>query len=612
MAQTTNLIPIRTVDTPDDPPNNHRTESDQKNNSTVDSGQVVYRARETWSNKFEFIFSSMAFSVGLGNVWRFPYLCFKNGGGAFFVPYFICLLGAGIPLYFLEVAIGQYWQNGSLTVWEMICPLMKGIGYASTITCFILNIYYIVILSWAFLYLYYSFNFTLPWSTCDNPWNTPACTNETVTNIGSNSNSSGIELKDSVVEFWERKILQISDGIEEVGGLQIELAITLAIAWVISFFCIWRGIKSTGKAAYVTAIFPYIMLVILFIRGVTLPGAIDGIIFYIKPDFSKVATVQVWIDAGTQIFFSYAIALGTMTALGSYNNFNNNFYHQMVFVAFMNSGTSIFAGFAIFSVLGYMAHQKGAPIETVAEKGPGLAFIAYPKGVSTMPGAPIWAILFFIMILLLGMGSQFISVEGFVTAVVDMFPKYLRVNKRREYFIAGVCFVSYLLGLSMVTRGGMYVFQLFDFYGASGVCLLTIAFCESVTLAWFYGASRFGENTREMLGFRIPLWFDICWKYLTPIITMFVLLLSIFLLEPIKYNGTYVYPGWAIAFGWSLALSSILSIPSYWIYAYANAPGKTFKAKWKYLTGNSPSPHYQSDISPEEKQAITNPEVSNP
>lgn len=130
----------------------------------------------------------------------------------------------------------------------------------------------------------------------------------------------------SVTEFWERRVLQISKGINYPDGLQPELAFTLLLAWVICFFCIWKGVKSTGKAVYVTAIFPYVVITALFIRGITLPGASEGIAFYLTPKFEKLLEAQVWMDAGTQIFFSYAIALGCMTALGSYNEFNNNFY----------------------------------------------------------------------------------------------------------------------------------------------------------------------------------------------------------------------------------------------------------------------------------------------
>jgi solute carrier family 6 GABA transporter-like protein 6/8/11/12/13 len=133
---------------------------------------------------------------------------------------------------------------------------------------------------------------------------------------------------------------------------------------------------------------------------------------------------------------------------------------------------------------------------------------------------------------------QFVSVEGFVTAIVDMHPKVLRVGRRREYFIAAVCFVSFLLGLSMVSRSGMYIFQLFDFYGASGMCLLWMSFFESVTLAWIYGGDKFMRNIKEMIGINIPVWFLWCWKYLTPFLTGAIFLVCLFQLEPVKLVAT--------------------------------------------------------------------------
>lgn len=174
--------------------------------------------------------------------------------------------------------------------------------------------------------------------------------------------------------------------------------------------------------------------------------------------------LQVWIDAGTQIFFSYAIALGCMTALGSYNNFNNNFIRDCIFISAVNSCTSLYSGLAVFSVLGFMAQELGVPVAQVAESGPGLVFIAYPKAVTQMQYSSIWAALFFFMIILMGLDSQFVGVEGFVTAVVDLFPNVLRNGRRREMFIIAVSVVSYAIGLLMVTNvsSKMYLFYLIN------------------------------------------------------------------------------------------------------------------------------------------------------
>ncbi|KAL0268073.1 UNVERIFIED_CONTAM: hypothetical protein PYX00_010147 [Menopon gallinae] len=545
--------------------------------------QKKFRDREKWSRGIEFVLSCIGFAVGLGNIWRFPYLCYKNGGGAFLIPYFICLITGGIPIFFLEIAVGQYTSQGGITAWNF-CPIFKGIGYGTTVICFLLNIYYIVILAWALHFFLNSFRGELPWASCGNWWNTEKCIlgyeakalrNHTTALEGNNTRT------DAVIEYWERKVLGLSTGVGDVSTFQWELVGTLFLAWIFVYFCVWKGIKSSGKVVYFTAVFPYVMLTALLIRGVTLDGAKEGIIFYLQPDFSKLLESQVWIDAGTQIFFSYAIALGCMTALGSYNDFHNNFVKDCIFVSVINSCTSLYSGFAIFSVLGFMAKEHGVPIQDVAESGPGLVFIAYPKAISQMPWAPLWSFLFFFMILLMGIDSQFVGVEGFITAVVDMYPRYLRKGKRREVFIGIVSGISFLIGLCMVTDGGMYMFQVFDYYSASGMVLLWFCFFECITIAYVYGVDNFYDNIEEMVGFRLSPWLKICWLVFTPIITMGILIFSVVTYKPLTYNRTYVYPAWAQVIGWFMALVPMSMIPIHFVYYLLKSPGNTLKEKWK-------------------------------
>uniref|UniRef100_A0A3P9JCE6 Transporter n=1 Tax=Oryzias latipes TaxID=8090 RepID=A0A3P9JCE6_ORYLA len=363
--------------------------------SAVESGQDKQTLpRGKWANKMEFLLSVAGEIIGLGNVWRFPYLCYKNGGGAFLIPYFVFLFFCGIPVFFLETALGQYTSEGGVTAWRKICPMFEGVGFASQVIVIYLNIYYIVILAWAIFYLINSFKSPLPWSTCGNWWNSgkplTVCLN-TSRQTGPSSTTN--------------RVLRVSDDMS-MGGFNWDLSLCLLFAWVICYFCIWKGIKTTGKVVYFTATFPYLMLLILFLRGVTLPGAREGLMYYLYIDLSKLADPQVWNDAGTQVFFSYAVCQGVLTALGSYNKYNNNCYRDCFALCCLNSATSIFAGFAVFSVLGFMAQDLDIPIGEIMAAGPGLAFVAYPRALSLIPGSSFWAVLFFLMVLFLGLDSQ--------------------------------------------------------------------------------------------------------------------------------------------------------------------------------------------------------------
>uniref|UniRef100_A0A667Y5L7 Transporter n=1 Tax=Myripristis murdjan TaxID=586833 RepID=A0A667Y5L7_9TELE len=527
-----------------------------------DEAEGKHPQREKWASKLDFVLSVAGGFVGLGNVWRFPYLCYKNGGGAFLIPYFIFLFGGGLPVFFLEVALGQFTSEGGITCWEKLCPIFTGIGYASIVIVSLLNIYYIVILAWGLYYLFQCFQPELPWAKCKQPWNTERCVEDTYRKnktlwLATNATN----FTSPVTEFWERNVLGITSGIEEIGPIKWDLALCLLAVWIICFFCIWKGVKSTGKVVYITATFPFVMLIVLLVRGVTLPGATEGIKFYLYPDVARLKDPEVWIDAGTQIFFSYAICLGAMTSLGSYNKYKYNCYRDCMLLGALNSGTSFVSGFAIFSVLGFMAQEQGVDIADVAESGPGLAFIAYPKAVSMMPLPTFWAILFFIMLLLLGLDSQFVEVEGQITSLVDLYPSFLRKGYRREVFIAVICCISYLLGLTMVTKGGMYVFQLFDYYAASGVCLLWVAFFECIAVAWVYGADNFYDAIEDMIGYRPNPWMKWSWTIVTPFLCMGCFVFSLVKYKPLTYNKVYEYPDWSIGVGWTLALASMICIP---------------------------------------------------
>ena len=396
--------------------------------------------RREWSNKLDYMMSCIGFAVGLGNIWRFPYLCYKNGGGAFLIPYLICLVFTGVPVYLLESALGQLLGRGFITIWT-ICPVLKGVGYSSLILVFWLNAYYIVIIAWSAYYLLRSFTIgDLPWATCSNAWNTAHCKVEgnfvasclellqIKSNTVAQNGSSTVKLtahqlaicrnhtqefasSNPVKEFWNRHVIQTTPGIDTSGGVIWYLWASLALMWLLCYWAMYRGIKTTGKILYVTALFPYFCLTVLFIRGITLEGALTGIVYYLKPDLGRLLDPTVWIDAATQVFFSQGLGVGAWPALSSYNSFSNDVLWDTVIVSVINALTAFFSGFIVFSIIGFMSQQAGVDVSEVAESGSGLSFIVYPSATLMMPFAHLWTVLFFIMMMMLGLGSQVTSLS---------------------------------------------------------------------------------------------------------------------------------------------------------------------------------------------------------
>jgi len=573
-----------------------------------------------WDSKWEFLLSGLSYAVGLGNVWRFPYLVYRNGGGAFFIPYTIMLLFVGLPLFLMELAAGQFSSEGPITVWKMN-PLFTGLGYAMFLMSTLVGIYYNIILGWALYFLYSSFTFdSLPWSTCDNPWNTVACRRFDISNCTAqkgrvdgngtcilNNTVSKSEWEKLAIynskmpsdEFFHHGVLGITDGITDMGSLRIPLVICLFICWAIIFVCLVRGVKSMGKVVYFTALFPYVVLTSLLIRALTLPGAADGILFYLKPDWERLKHAAVWADAAMQIFFSLSPCWGGLICLSSYNKFHNNFYIDTIFIAFGNCLTSFYAGFVIFGIVGFMAHELSVPVSEVASQGPGLAFIAYPEAVARFPLAPLWSILFFVMLLTLGLGTQFTMIETVVTTLVDTFPK---LRRRKPTILFCIVMFMFLSGVFLCYEGGIYILQLMDNYCASFSALM-IGLVEVIAIAWVYGADRFLEDCKLMLGhypYKRVYW-KFIWKYVCPILIVFILGFSLIDIQPVIY-GTYKFPHWAPFVGWCLSLTSVSAIPVVMILQILKEQGPIIeRIKWLVRPAADFGPkHFRSDNSSDE------------
>lgn len=308
--------------------------------------QAAEEERGNWDSKLTFLLATIGYAVGLGNVWRFPYLAQKNGGGAFLVPYFIMLFIQGLPIFYLELAIGQRLRKGAIGVWQQVNPYLAGIGISSAIVSFIVAIYYNTIISWCLLYLFHSIEKPLPWAECPKRFYPNNMTYDYESECVASSPTE---------YYWYRATLQSSPSVNEPEEFNWPVATALVLAWVLIYFCMVRGITESGKVVYITAIFPYVVLVIFFFRGITLKGSGAGIAHFLTPQWDRLRDPAVWMEAGTQIFFSLGLAFGGLIAFSSYNPANNNCYRDALLVSFTNCGTSMFAGIVVFSVIGYKA-----------------------------------------------------------------------------------------------------------------------------------------------------------------------------------------------------------------------------------------------------------------
>nr|XP_023673445.1 sodium-dependent neutral amino acid transporter B(0)AT3-like [Paramormyrops kingsleyae] len=540
-----------------------------KSTSTTDE-------RPKWDNKVQYLLTCIGFAVGLGNVWRFPYLCQIYGGGAFLIPYLIALVFEGLPLLYLELAIGQKLRSGSIGVWNSISPYLGGVGVASLVVSFLVGLFYNTILAWVLWYLFNSFQEPLPWKYCPLKSDLTGYVEECVESTPVNY-------------FWYRETLNITANIEINGSLQWQMVVCLASAWCVVYLCFIRGIETIGKAVYVTATFPYLVLTIFLVQALTLPGATVGLRYLFTPDWETLKNPKVWLDAATQIFFSLSLAFGGLIAFSSYNPPKNNCERDALLVGCINSATSLYASIPIFSILGFKAYSnfnscqqrnilaltnefdigdtnitlenydkwfeylnstnpdrvlslnlKHCDIQTFLDQsasGTGLAFIVFTEAVIEMPASQVWAVLFFIMLFSLGLSSMFGNLEGVLAPLQDlhMVPKWMP----KEILTGLICLVSFAIGLIFTMGSGNYWLEIFNSYVGS-LPLLVIAFFEIVAVVYVYGMKRFREDIKEMTGKKPNFFWQTCWMVISPLMLLVVFVAYV----AIEASRVPEYPAW--------------------------------------------------------------------
>ncbi|XP_047383174.1 orphan sodium- and chloride-dependent neurotransmitter transporter NTT5-like [Sciurus carolinensis] len=531
------------------------------------------------------ILIQLAFSVGLGSMWRFPYLCQRNGGGNFILMYFFMLLFFGIPLLYMEMIIGQWLHIDNIRVWKQLVPWLGGVGYASMLVCILVSLYNSAILSWSLFYLGNSFDYPLPWNYCP---------------LVKNINVTDFSCLQTVPHqyFWYHTTLEVSGHIEEgIQNLVLKLSLGLFASWVFLFFIIIMGLNISVLLLIFSIILPYIFLLCLFIKCLFLEGAVASLERMITTELSALSSLELWRQAGGHVLYSLGLGMGTIIT-SSYEAGRDNFVKTASFVALGNLVISMLTTSIIFLVLGFWATTSGhacvkksvsklielisigllpeeakppdnilfmlpldylnwiihlprylqyqvihrslsCSIRVQNEKlmeGPGLTFAAFSQVVSLLPHASFWAILFFLALFITGLGTLVRISENIVLSLQNssVFMKYPRLAP------VAVCLGGLLGSLIFSSHAGSYVVSLFDDYLVPLTLVIIVTF-QNMALAWIYGARRFREEVFHELGHLLRPSFTFLWCYVT--LPGLLALLTLCVL-PLHHRAASYYISW--------------------------------------------------------------------
>jgi neurotransmitter:Na+ symporter, NSS family len=468
-------------------------------------------SRDRWPSRTAFIYAAIGSAVGLGNIWRYPYLAHKFGGGAFLIPFLIALFVAGIPLLMLEFGLGQKIQRGAVDSLAAVKRKLSGLGWWALFTAFIVISYYVVVMAWSLIYLLVSF---------------------------------GVQWSDDPESYFFSNVLQLSESVNSIGTIVPAIFLALLVCWILIYFSIWKGVKSVSKVVMITVPLPIILMVVLLVRAVTLEGAFVGITAYMTPDFNALFDTEVWRAAFSQVFFSLTLAFGVMIAYASYNRKNSNVSGNAFIVGLSDALIAIVSGFVVFATLGFMATQQGVDFSEVVASGPGLAFVAFPKALSLMPFAAFFSFLFFLTLLTLAIDSAFSLVEAINITILD------KTKMKKPHAALIVCLLGFLAGIIYTTNGGLFFLDIVDHF-VTNVSLLVIGILECMAVGWIFGASKMRAYLNKVSSLKIGPWWDLTIKYITPI-TLAVLLAVQLRAEFLENYGGY--PDWAILVGWLFVL----------------------------------------------------------
>ena len=441
-----------------------------------------------WDSSLSFIFAMIGAAVGLGNIWRFSYVLYSNGGGSFFIPYLIAIAIMGIPFLILEYGVGFSFKDSFSNILKKINPKFEIIAWILVSFVFVVVIYYMVILSWDLVYLLSSFTFG--WGT------------------------------DTVHYFTH--VVGGSSNLETAGFLLIPTTICVALLWIVLWFISHKDVdKGIGKFSKVLIPALFIIMAFIVIYALTLPGSGIGIHTLLTPDWNKLLDVNIWLAAFAQIIFSLSMGQAIAVTYASYLPENSRLTDNVLIVVASNSLFEIFTAFGVFSILGYMSHTAGTPMIQLITEGTGLIFIVFPMIFNIMgPIGRIIAPLLFLAILFAGITSAL----GFFEPMLSSLSVKLNMSRKRAATILAI--IGCIFSLMLTTGISSYLVGIIDsFVNEFGILLLIGVQC--IIFAWFYGLDKFLPVLNEHGILKVGTIWKVIIKYILPIFLIVIWVIGI-------------------------------------------------------------------------------------
>ncbi len=479
--------------------------------------------RSQWSSRFTFILAAIGSAVGLGNAWRFPGLAAKHGGGTFLVVYLFAMLAMGIPLLMMEISIARKFRKGAIESMRGIGKKWEPVGWAATSNAFVIVCYYSVVFAWVILMFI-------------NSWQFAGMT-------GNAEAASGL--------FFE---LTETTGAIEGFGIPWQVLLCLVIAWGLIFFCIRNGASSVGKVVKFTVFAPVILLLIMAVKGCTMPGAIDGLKILFVPDANAFTDPSLWVDAIGQVFYSLSIMMAIMFAYGSYVGNDADVAADAMIIAFSDMAISVLSGIVMFTTMG-----GTGMLDKITDSGIGTAFIVYPQAIVHLTDIgwfnAVFGAIFYLMLITLAIDSAFSIVEGVSAAVADKF--HLKPKK----VTLAICLIAGVISILFITQAGLAWLDIVDNW-ANSVNLILIGVLECIAIGWTFNLRKvLGEVNKNAKRFKMPYWwFSVSVKFIAPVLLVGLFAWNMIVLFGQKGGSYGDYPIWAqLVAGWGVSVLVFVS-----------------------------------------------------